>query len=167
MAFRIDDPSAAVALPTPEAAGTEGYFTEGNPGSGVPATLMRASFLNMLQEEVRNVVTAAGLTPSKTTYTQLRDAILALSLGQFSQTLASPGHVTLPNGFILNWGTATLSAGVATVSFQLAFPTICYGVISGTPNQTQTTTSTSVSPSSVSFASSGSTGTFYWFAWGK
>ncbi|WP_265335279.1 hypothetical protein [Paraburkholderia franconis] len=73
--FRIDDATAATSLPVPEAAGTEGYWTEGNPATGVPATLERASWFNMVQEEIRNVVVAAGLTPSKTTYTQLRDAI--------------------------------------------------------------------------------------------
>jgi hypothetical protein len=80
--YRIDDPSAAASLPTPEAAGTGGYWTEGNPGSGVPATLLRASWLNMIQEEIRNVVVAGGLTPSKTTYNQLLTAIQALTGGR-------------------------------------------------------------------------------------
>lgn len=74
--FAIDDATAVAALPTPEAAGTPGYWTEGNPGTGVPATYVRASFLNMLQQELLNVVTGAGLTPSKTTYNQL---LLALN----------------------------------------------------------------------------------------
>ena len=72
--FRIDDATASGVLPTPETALTEGYFTEGSPGV-TPATLVRASFLNMVQEELRGIVVAAGLTPSKTTYTQVRDAI--------------------------------------------------------------------------------------------
>ncbi|KDR25420.1 hypothetical protein [Caballeronia zhejiangensis] len=76
--FRIDDPTAATSLPTPEAAGTEGFFTEGNPTAGTPATNVRGSWLNMIQEELRAVVVAAGLTPSKTTYTQLRDAIKSM-----------------------------------------------------------------------------------------
>ncbi|CAN7471681.1 hypothetical protein [Paraburkholderia hospita] len=76
--FRIDDATAATSLPTPEAAGAEGYYTEGNPVAGTPATNVRASWLNMLQEELRAVVVAAGLTPSKTTYTQVRDAIKAM-----------------------------------------------------------------------------------------
>ncbi|MFM0002749.1 hypothetical protein PQR57_17145 [Paraburkholderia dipogonis] len=79
--FRIDDATAASSLPTPEAAGTEGYFTEGNPATGTPATLERASWFNMVQEELRAIVVAGGLTPSKTTYTQVRDAILQLIQG--------------------------------------------------------------------------------------
>jgi hypothetical protein len=76
--YRIDDATAATSLPAPEAAGIEGYFTEGNPATGTPATKVRGSWLNMIQEELRAVVVAAGLTPSKTTYTQLRDAIKSL-----------------------------------------------------------------------------------------
>jgi hypothetical protein len=79
--FRIDDPTAAAALPTPEAAGTPGYFTEGNPGV-TPPTLVRASFLNMLQEEFIAVCVAAGITPSKTTYNQLLTALRSAGVFQ-------------------------------------------------------------------------------------
>ncbi|OTP79501.1 hypothetical protein [Caballeronia sordidicola] len=76
--YRIDDPSASTTLPTPEAATAEGYWTEGNPGSGIPATLERASWFNMIQEELRAIVTAVGITPSKTTYNQVLTAIKTL-----------------------------------------------------------------------------------------
>lgn len=79
--YRIDDPSASPTLPTPEAALTEGYWTEGNPATGTPATLERASWFNMVQEELRGIVTAAGLTPSKTTYNQVLTAIKAIGPG--------------------------------------------------------------------------------------
>lgn len=86
--YRIDDPTASATLPTPETALTEGYFTEGNPGTGTPATLERASWFNMVQEELRAVVVAAGLMPSKTTYTQVRDAIKILyGSGRLLRTL--------------------------------------------------------------------------------
>jgi hypothetical protein len=75
--FRIDDATAATSLPTPETAGTEGYFTEGDPVAGTPATNVRGSWLNMIQEELRALVVYGGLTPSKTVYTQVRDAIVA------------------------------------------------------------------------------------------
>lgn len=73
--FRIDDPTAAVALPTPETAGAEGYFTEGSPTAGTPATNVRGSWLNMIQEELRAIVVAGGLTPAKTVYSQVLAAI--------------------------------------------------------------------------------------------
>jgi len=81
--FRIDDATAATSLPAPETAGTEGYFTEGNPATGTPATKVRGSWLNMIQEELRAIVVAAGLTPSKTTYNQVLAAI---------KTLVGPGR---------------------------------------------------------------------------
>ncbi|WP_147309824.1 hypothetical protein [Paraburkholderia sp. BL6669N2] len=101
--FRIDDPSAATSLPTPEAAGTEGYWTEGNPASGTPATLERASWFNMIQEELRAIVVAAGLTPSKTTYTQVRDAIT---------NMMSPGRLLGVQVFTTS---GTYTPGVYTV----------------------------------------------------
>lgn len=75
--YRIDDATAATTLPAPEAPGTEGFFTEGNPATGTPATNVRGSWLNMIQEELRALVVYGGLTPSKTVYTQIRDAIIA------------------------------------------------------------------------------------------
>ncbi|WP_250533560.1 hypothetical protein [Caballeronia sp. AZ10_KS36] len=94
--FRIDDATAASSLPTPEAAGTEGYWTEGNPATGTPATLVRASFLNMVQEELRAIVVAGGLTPSKTAYNQVLSAIKALTNGKLLnvQTFTSNGTYT-------------------------------------------------------------------------
>ncbi|KAH0438436.1 glycine-rich domain-containing protein [Paraburkholderia fungorum] len=89
--YRIDDPSASPTLPVPEAALTEGYWTEGNPGSGIVATLERASWFNMVQEELRAIVVAAGLTPSKTTYNQVLSAIKRI--GQNTVVLADTGAV--------------------------------------------------------------------------
>jgi hypothetical protein len=73
--FRIDDATAATSLPAPEAAGTEGYFTEGNPTAGTPATNVRGSWLNMIQEELCAILAAAGITRSKTSYNQVNAAL--------------------------------------------------------------------------------------------
>jgi hypothetical protein len=79
---RIDSNGAAVALPTPGAVGsTVGYFTEGNPATAVPATVVSADWLNAVQEEIVNAITAAGLSPSKTSRVQLTAAIRALAAG--------------------------------------------------------------------------------------
>jgi len=102
--FRIDDATAATSLPTPEAASTEGYFTEGNPTAGTPATNVRGSWLNMIQEELRAVVVAGGITPSKTTYNQVYLAIQKL-IGSgkplarlLTITIAGSGSFTVPAG---------------------------------------------------------------------
>jgi hypothetical protein len=73
--FRIDDATAATSLPAPETAGTEGYFTEGNPTAGTPATNVRGSWLNMIQEELCAILAAAGITRSKTSYSQVNSAL--------------------------------------------------------------------------------------------
>ncbi|MDB5822154.1 MAG: hypothetical protein JWR21_858 [Herminiimonas sp.] len=127
--FRIDDPSAAPALPAPEAAGTEGYFTEGNPGV-TAASLVRASFLNMIQEELRAVVVAGGLTPSKTTYNQLLLALQALyaPLTAFAASRVAAGYQKLPGGLIIQWGSQTIGNATA-IGFPIPFPNACLQVV--------------------------------------
>ena len=78
--FQIDNPSSVSALPAPGPAGAPGFFTGGNALTGSPPTTVTADWANMTTMELINAVTAAGLTPSKTTYTQLRDAIRLLAL---------------------------------------------------------------------------------------
>ncbi|MDR5757034.1 hypothetical protein [Caballeronia sp. LZ035] len=73
--FRIDDATATPSLPTPETAGSEGYFTEGNPTAGTPATNVRGSWLNMIQEELCAILAAAGIARSKTSYSQVNSAL--------------------------------------------------------------------------------------------
>lgn len=80
--FQIDEATAASSLPTPATAGTQGYFTNGNPAGGVPATIVDADWLNMIQQELINIVQAAGEMPSKTTYNQVLLAIKRLVQSQ-------------------------------------------------------------------------------------
>ena len=73
--YQYDDATVQATLPTPAAQGTGGFFTDGNPSLGVPATILRADFMNMLMMEILNVLAAGGVTPSKSTYNQLLTAI--------------------------------------------------------------------------------------------
>jgi hypothetical protein len=62
---RIQDPTAVATIPAvPALSGPTGYFTGGNPTGGIPATRVRAWWLNMLMQELVGIVEAAGLTPS-------------------------------------------------------------------------------------------------------
>lgn len=79
--YRIDDATAATTLPATEPSGTEGYFTEGSPASGTPATNVRASWLNMIQEELRAICVAAGIVPTKGVNNQVLTAIKAMTSG--------------------------------------------------------------------------------------
>jgi hypothetical protein len=61
--YRIDNSSAATTLAAPTTPGAipNGFFQEGNPSLGIDATILEAEWLNMVQEEVSNVITANGL----------------------------------------------------------------------------------------------------------
>lgn len=77
--YQIDNSTAATTIPVSTSAGTPGFFTDGNPATGVPATIMPAEYQNMLMMEIINVLTAAGVTPSKSNFTQLLTAIKAVN----------------------------------------------------------------------------------------
>lgn len=97
MAYRIDNSTAATLLPTPGAVGPNpnGYFTVGDPASGIPATIVDGDWANMLQEEVVGAVVASGQTPSKTNRAQLTAAIPKL-IPHGSQVFGSSGTWTCP-----------------------------------------------------------------------
>jgi hypothetical protein len=80
--FRIDHSTAAASLAAPGAAGTPGYFTEGNPGTGTAATVVTADWANMIQEELMAIISAAGLTPDKTNRAQLLAALPLATRGR-------------------------------------------------------------------------------------
>ncbi|MDR5813306.1 hypothetical protein QCE62_06835 [Caballeronia sp. LZ033] len=73
--FRIDDVTASSSMPAPDAAGTEGYFTGGDPANGTPATRVRYWWLNMIQEELCSILAAAGIVRSKTSVRQVNSAL--------------------------------------------------------------------------------------------
>ena len=55
-----------------------GYYTNGNPATGVPATVVDAPWLNMVQDELENVLVAAGITPNEANSAQLLASIQAI-----------------------------------------------------------------------------------------
>lgn len=96
--FPIDNSTAATSLPTPAAAGTPGYFTDGSPGAGTPATVVPADWFNGVQQELINVIDGAGLTPDKTVQNQVLAAIKLLSAGRFlGATVMTTSGTFTPN----------------------------------------------------------------------
>lgn len=85
---RIDGPGAVNNL-----------FTEGDPSVPQMATVVTAPWLNDVQENLARAIEAAGITPVKGDYDQLRQAVLLLSgsgeIGEgkiwFSETLPPSG----------------------------------------------------------------------------
>lgn len=84
--YQTDQSTAATSLPAPAAAGAQGFFTNGNPAAGTPATILDADFMNMVMLELCNIVTAAGMTLSKTTYNQVLLAMKRLVQNQIVLT---------------------------------------------------------------------------------
>lgn len=87
--------SAADAVPT---SGTPQYATDGNPVTGVSATTFPAYHYNMLMGELYNLVTAAGLTPSGSDWTQVAQAVNALvgARPRGMLTFGASGTFTVP-----------------------------------------------------------------------
>jgi Chaperone of endosialidase len=81
--YRVDNATSAdPPAPPPTALGkAEGYFTGGNPGVGLAATILEAEWLNMIQEEGANLVLSAGLALDKADRTQWAQAIDAKIAG--------------------------------------------------------------------------------------
>lgn len=126
--FKIDQATAAASLPTPAAPGTQGYFTNGNPASGIPATIVDADFMNMLMMEMMNVVTGGGQTPSKTTYNQMLLAIenliearagnYALDTGVANAYVIalSPAITAYTNGMTVRFRVANANSAASTLN---------------------------------------------------
>lgn len=85
--------SGASATPPALTNASDGYATGGNPGLGIAPSQPGAHMWHMVVEEILSVILAAGLTPDKTSVTQLRDAVRDLSGGIGVQSVATGGTV--------------------------------------------------------------------------
>lgn len=112
-----------------------GLFTEGDPGTSTPATVVTAAWLNGVQEELANAIEAAGITLDGENDAQLASAIglLASAKGGFKNAVVNgdmqvwqrgdtfTGIGTLERYTADRWAVVadgTGGAGVATVSKQ-------------------------------------------------
>ncbi|WP_343661104.1 hypothetical protein [Ralstonia sp.] len=87
--YQIDSATAAMTQPASTAAGTAGFFTDGNPATATPATILPAEWLNAVMMELVNVVVGAGLTLAKGQFNQVLSAIKRL--GQATIILTDTG----------------------------------------------------------------------------
>lgn len=108
--FRIDNETAVAVMPAAPLAGTPGYFTNGDPGQGIGATVVDAHFLNMVQEELLSIVTAASLEPDKTKFNQVLQALQIMFAAAGDVTPAGAVEAfarrTPPPGWLVADGTA-------------------------------------------------------------
>jgi|GEM_PF-1792024 len=82
--YRVDNATAATILPTPAAVGPKpnGFFTKGNPSTGVPATIVDDDWANAVQEELCYIITQAGLALNKGDRTQLNQSVFKAQVGR-------------------------------------------------------------------------------------
>ncbi|MFH2126350.1 MAG: hypothetical protein ABIK12_07515 [Pseudomonadota bacterium] len=74
-------------------------FTDGDPQAGTPATVISAEWLNAVQNELVNVIEAAGIELDKNDSAQLLAALLALA-GGGPLRISIPGEVLVATGVI-------------------------------------------------------------------
>ncbi|MDY7560230.1 hypothetical protein QN366_01670 [Pseudomonas sp. CCC3.2] len=137
--YQIDNTSAIPTIPASTAAGTAGFFTDGNPATGILATIVPAEYMNMLMLEMLGVLSAAGMTPSKTNFTQLATAIRAVNkqatiltdtgtAGAYS-AINTPALTAPPSTGYVQWiNIAHLNPGASTYSPDGLAPKPIYGV---------------------------------------
>lgn len=100
--YRIDNSTSVTTAPDIPAAGSEKFWTNGDPGAGVAATKLDSWWFNMIQEEIRQAVVDAGLIPNKSDNTQLSQAI--------QNRIAAAGS-GIPPGTLHPWPTETFPEG--------------------------------------------------------
>lgn len=96
-----------------------GQFQDGDPVAGVDGTILAAAWLNAIQAELVNIVTAAGLTLDKTNSAQVLAAIKTLRaptlLGSFVTYVK--GDPTLPLTLDGSWHTLTVAGVPSTATW--------------------------------------------------
>lgn len=89
-----------------------------------------------------------------------------------AKDLAATGYITLPSGFIQQWGSGTFSSGVCAVDFSISFPNACLGISAihseaGAAGNYATIVAGVPTTAGVTFfASSVDNTPFMWFAFG-
>ena len=102
---RPDHDSAVAVRPATAAAGSPGWFQDGNPAEGIRGTVVQSDFLNDLVANILAVLTAGGVTPGKGEDNNLRDAILAMIAAG-----------TVPTGAMLPFPGTVAPAGWAKIN---------------------------------------------------
>src|SRR5215470_20705 len=100
---RNDDATSVASLPTPAVTVNPGYFTDGNPATSTPATIVQADWANGITEELLSILTAAGITPDKTNNGQVLAAIQSLTRVKL---VANATIYVAPSGSDSNPGTS-------------------------------------------------------------
>lgn len=120
---RVFESGAIGSAPSAPASPSSGYPTAGNPSTATPATKPGSYWFHQVTEELRAVITGAGITPSHTDLDQLKEAIDALIL---KGGLNSGGIILLNANATLtaaaHLGKTVLFDGTASGAFTVTLP---------------------------------------------
>lgn len=163
---RAFESGAAGSAPTAPASPSVGYPTAGNPGTGTPPTKPGPWWFHMVTEELRAIITAAGLTPTQGTIDQVLQALpnALASRPEMAKSLSSNGYQKLPGGLIIQWGTTagTDATGYVAQTLPITFPNSQLGASAvysaGSRNAIQAQVASLVTNQIQLFASTCSTG---------
>lgn len=98
--------SGGAGLAPAAPAASAGYPTGGNPGGGVPASKPGEWWFHMITEELRAVITAAGLTPDHANLGQVAQAVALLSPSVAPGAVVAFARNTAPTGWLKANGAA-------------------------------------------------------------
>jgi phage-related tail fiber protein len=115
--YGIDNATAAAAAPTYPAAGVAGHFSKGNPSTSTAATVVDDWWLDQVNQELLNVLSAGGVTPSKGANNQVATAIANLISGATTppSVVAWFARNTAPAGWLVANGAAVSRATYANL----------------------------------------------------
>lgn len=120
--YRVDNATAITPIPAPAAVGPNpnSFYTKGNPGLGIPATVVDDDALNAMQEEICGVIEGAGIVLDKTK----RNQLLAALQGKLARN-----RLTANTTFFVNIGTGNnansgLAIGTPWQTLQFAWDTL-------------------------------------------
>jgi hypothetical protein len=111
--------AVAVQPAVPASPGTPGFFSPGNPGGGLAATVPGYEWFNMVQEELIGVILRAGLTPDAADQAQLRKALDRLHGGGLRTLTANTTLTADDAGLVLvdaSGGSRTITLPAANVA---------------------------------------------------
>ena len=110
---RVSRSTAVAALPAPPATpSSPGFFTGGNPASGLAATVPGYEWFNTVQEELVAIATCLGATLNPSNYNQVLTAIRGLIQGQTGNYGVDTG-TSNTYAVTLSPAPAALTAGLA------------------------------------------------------
>lgn len=104
-----------------ESATPAGEFTDGDPLNDIPRSLLRASWLNMVQRELLQLVSDAGIVPSEEDFQQVSQAVARIAHGLNVQTTQNLNGIHQQGKhFLAGWHAGPIIPGIYTIGSQPA-----------------------------------------------